>query len=126
MKQHKFKIVLIAVSAIAAFFLNTAAAFAFCGFYVAQADGDLYNQASQVIIARDGNRTVLTMANDYQGEIENFALVVPVPVILKEEQVQVQDPDIIERIDSFSAPRLVEYFDNNPCRPVRPFTLETQ
>lgn len=126
MKQHRFKWIIIAVSAIAAFLFKTTAAFAFCGFYVAQADGDLYNQASQVIMARDGNRTVLTMANDYQGEMENFALVVPVPVVLKEEQVQVQDPKIIKRIDSFSAPRLVEYFDNNPCRPVRPFALESQ
>ena len=34
-------------------------ALAFCGFYVAKADSSLYNQASQVIIARDGDRTVL-------------------------------------------------------------------
>jgi hypothetical protein len=90
-------------------------ALAFCGFYIAKADTSLYNQASQVIIARDGERTVLTMANDYQGEVEDFALVVPVPVLLTEEQVRVGEPKIIERLDSFSAPRLVEYFDPNPC-----------
>lgn len=95
--------------------LLTQPAWAFCGFYVAKADTDLYNQASQVIIARDGDRTVLTMANDYQGEVQDFALVVPVPVILKEEQVHVGDPNIIKRLDDFSAPRLVEYFDENPC-----------
>ena len=89
---------------------------AFCGFYVAKADTNLYNQASQVIIARDGERTVLTMANDYQGEVKDFALVVPVPVILKEEQVHVGNPKILERLDGFSAPRLVEYFDPNPCQ----------
>ncbi len=90
-------------------------AWAFCGFYVAKADTSLYNQASQVIIARDGDRTVLTMANDYQGEVKDFALVVPVPVVLAEDQVHVGEPEIIERLDSFSAPRLVEYFDANPC-----------
>ncbi len=89
---------------------------AFCGFYVAKADADLYNQASQVIIARDGQRTVLTMSNDYQGEVKDFAMVVPVPVILKEEQVNVGNPQIIKRLDSFSAPRLVEYFDPDPCQ----------
>jgi len=88
---------------------------AFCGFYVAQADSSLFNQASQVIIARDGDRTVLTMANDYQGEVKDFALVVPVPVVLQEDQVHVGERKIIERLDSFSAPRLVEYFDSNPC-----------
>jgi hypothetical protein len=90
-------------------------ALAFCGFYVAKADANLYNQASQVIIARDKNRTILTMANDYQGEVKDFALVVPVPVVLKQEQVHVGEPKILERLDAFSAPRLVEYFDDNPC-----------
>ena len=91
-------------------------ALAFCGFYVAKADSSLYNQASQVIIARDGERTVLTMSNDYQGEVKDFAMVVPVPVILKEEQVHVGDSKILARLDGFSAPRLVEYFDSNPCQ----------
>ena len=125
MKRQKSKLILGGISVIIAFFLHISPALAFCGFYVAQADGELYNQASQVIIARDGERTVLTMGNDYQGEVENFALVVPVPTLLKEEQVQVQTPDIINRIDSFSAPRLVEYFDDNPCRPEQPAILES-
>ncbi|MDZ7704284.1 MAG: DUF2330 domain-containing protein [Trueperaceae bacterium] len=89
---------------------------AFCGFYVAQADAELFNESSKVIIAREDTRTVLSMANDYQGEVENFALVVPVPVVLQEGQVQVGDPTLFERIDAYSAPRLVEYFDEDPCR----------
>jgi len=90
-------------------------AWAFCGFYVAKADTKLYNQASQVILARNGDRTVLTMANDYQGDVKDFAIVVPVPVVLQQDQVNVGDPKIIERLDAFSAPRLVEYFDPDPC-----------
>lgn len=95
----------------------TPAAWAFCGFYVAKADTKLYNRASQVAIARNGNRTVLTMANDYQGDVKDFAMVVPVPTVLKKEQVQVGHPKIMERLDAFSAPRLVEYFDPDPCAP---------
>ncbi len=94
------------------------AAWAFCGFYVAKADTKLYNKASQVVIARDGERTVLTMANDFQGEVKDFAMVVPVPTVLQKEQVRVTEPKIIERLDAFSAPRLVEYFDSDPCAPV--------
>jgi len=93
-------------------------AWAFCGFYVSKADTKLYNQASQVVIARDGDRTVLTMANDFQGEVKDFAIVVPVPTVLQKEQVRVAEPKIIERLDAFSAPRLVEYFDSDPCAPV--------
>src|SRR4028119_521384 len=102
----------------------TQKAWAFCGFYVAKADSKLYNQASQVIIARDGDRTILTMANDYQGDVKDFALVVPVPVVLQQDQVNVGDPQIIERLDAFSAPRLVEYFDPDPCAPPGPDNRE--
>ncbi|MEH2060423.1 MAG: DUF2330 domain-containing protein [Nostoc sp.] len=94
------------------------AAWAFCGFYVAKADTKLYNKASQVAIARDGERTVLTMANDFQGEVKDFAIVIPVPTVLQKEQVHVTEPKIIERLDAFSAPRLVEYFDSDPCAPI--------
>ncbi|MDA0866970.1 MAG: DUF2330 domain-containing protein, partial [Cyanobacteria bacterium] len=93
----------------------TQPALAFCGFYVAKADTSLYNEASQVAIARDGDRTVLTMANDYQGEVSDFALVVPVPTVITEAQVNVAEGTIMDRLDAFSAPRLVEYFDPDPC-----------
>ncbi len=105
---------------IVSFFSLTQSAWAFCGFYVAKADASLYNKASKVIFARDRDRTILTMANDFQGSVKDFALVVPVPVPIKEQQVHVGDPAIIERLDAFSAPRLVEYFDENPCQPFSP------
>jgi len=113
------------VLAVFAIMIFAPKALAFCGFYVAKADTKLYNQASQVIIARDGDRTILTMANDYQGDVKDFALVVPVPVVLEQEQVQVGNPKIIERLDGFSAPRLVEYFDPNPCIPPAPRELRS-
>jgi len=91
--------------------------FSFCGFFVGKADSKLFNQASKVILVRDENRTVLTMANDYQGELKDFALVVPVPVVLQKDQVHIGDPVVIERLDAYSAPRLVEYFDDDPCYP---------
>jgi hypothetical protein len=88
---------------------------AFCGFYVGKADAKLFNEASQVILVRDGNRTVIGMRNDFQGELTDFALVVPVPVVLQKNQIHIGDAKIFERIDAYSAPRLAEYFDPNPC-----------
>jgi hypothetical protein len=90
-------------------------AIAFCGFYVGGADAKLFNKASQVVIARDGNRTILTMANDFQGDVKKFAMVVPVPVAIKREQVHIGKRATIAKLDSFSQPRLVEYFDPDPC-----------
>jgi hypothetical protein len=113
-----FKLLISLLLTFVAVFWFTPAAWAFCGFYVAKADTKLYNKASQVAIAREGDRTVLTMANDFQGEVKDFAIVVPVPTLLQKEQVRVAQAKIIERLDAFSAPRLVEYFDSDPCAPV--------
>ncbi len=88
---------------------------AFCGFYVGRAGASLYNHASQVVMVRDGARTVLTMSNDFKGDLTDFALVVPVPVVLEKEQIHVGERVLIDRVDAWSAPRLVEYFDPNPC-----------
>jgi len=88
---------------------------AFCGFYVAKADAKLFNESSKVIICRDGDQTTITMSNDYQGEVEDFAMVVPVPVVLKESDIRVVDQMLFDRLDAYSAPRLVKYYDSNPC-----------
>jgi hypothetical protein len=87
----------------------------FCGFYVSKADGTLKNKTSQVILVRDGNRTVITMYNDFKGDTKDFAMVVPVPVVLRKDQVKVVDQSIFQRLNDYSAPRLVEYWDQNPC-----------
>ena len=88
---------------------------AFCGFYVAKADTDLFNDASKVAIARDGDRTVVTMASDYRGEASEFAMVIPVVDVPERGQINVANPALIDHLDAYTAPRLVEYFDPNPC-----------
>jgi MYXO-CTERM domain-containing protein len=89
---------------------------AFCGFYVASAGSDaLSNQATVVVLMRDGTRTVLSMRNNYQGAPQDFALVVPVPTLLAERDVNVIDTKVFERVDRLSAPRLVEYWERDPC-----------
>ena len=87
----------------------------FCGFYVSKADGTLKNKTSQVIMVRDGNKTVITMYNDFKGDTKDFAMVVPVPVVLRKDDIKVVDPSIFQRLNDYSAPRLVEYRDQNPC-----------
>src|ERR1700710_2327910 len=85
--------------------------YSFCGFYVSKADGTLKNKTSQVILVRDGNKTVITMYNDFKGDTKDFAMVVPVPVVLKKDDIHVVDPSIFKRLNDYSAPRLVEYWD---------------
>jgi hypothetical protein len=92
----------------------------FCGFYVSGADQSLFNNATQVVLMRDGVRTVLSMQNNYQGPPQDFAMVVPVPVILKKENVKTLPKEIFQHVDKLAAPRLVEYWEQDPCMPERP------
>ncbi|MDF1721542.1 MAG: DUF2330 domain-containing protein [Minwuia sp.] len=100
---------------------------AFCGFYVAKGDTSLFNKASKVAIARDLDRTVITMANDYQGDPSEFAVVIPTPMVLERSQINVAEPALVDHLDAFTAPRLVEYFDENPCmqRRMRAMTMQS-
>ncbi len=98
-----------------ALLLLTSSASAFCGFYVSGSNDDLYNDATRVALMRDGKRTVLSMQNNYQGPPEDFAMVIPVPVVLKKEEVKTLKGNVFARLDRLTAPRLVEYWERDPC-----------
>jgi hypothetical protein len=97
--------------------LAVAPANAFCGFYVAQADTKLFNTSSKVVLSRDGEQTSITMASDFEGDVKEFAVVVPVPTFIERKQIGVVDPKTIDHLDHYTAPRLVEYDDRDPCAP---------
>jgi len=90
---------------------------AFCGFYVAGTETALHNHATTVVLMREGTRTVLSMRNDYAGPPEDFAMVVPVPVVLRREDVRTLDAAIFDRVERLTGPRLVEYWEEDPCAP---------
>ncbi|MEM6937973.1 MAG: DUF2330 domain-containing protein, partial [Pseudomonadota bacterium] len=89
---------------------------AFCGFYVSQADTSLFNDVSKVALVRDGDRTVVTMAADYRGDVSEFSMVIPVVDVPLREQINVATPALLEHLDRYTAPRLVEYYDPDPCQ----------
>src|SRR5436190_8020231 len=114
-KERPMKRMLFGVALSSALAWSSATIAGFCGFYVGKADTKLFNRASQVVLVRDGDRTVMTMASDFQGDLKEFAIVVPVPKFLKREQIHVGDKALVDHLDAYSAPRLVEYFDADPC-----------
>lgn len=83
---------------------------------MAKAGSELYNNKSEVILVRDGDFTTITMSNDFKGNVRDFAMVVPVPNILARSDIQIADRSVFQKLDAYSSPRLVEYFDQNPCR----------
>ena len=90
---------------------------AFCGFYVAGGESSLFNDATQVVLMRDGTKTILSMQNNYQGPTKKFAMVVPVPEVLMEENVKTLPAELFAKVDQLTAPRLVEYWEQDPCQP---------
>jgi hypothetical protein len=97
--------------------LATPSAQAFCGFYVARADGELFNRASTVLYTRDRDTSVITMSSDYRGSPSEFAMIVPTPKVLERRQVTTVPSGTVAHLDRYTAPRLVEYFDGDPCKP---------
>ena len=98
---------------------------AFCGFYVAGGDQKMFNDATQVVLMRMGTRTVLSMQNNYKGPPEAFAMVVPVPVVLHEGDVKTLTRDVFARVEQMGAPRLVEYWEQDPCAAIEVDTVST-
>ncbi|MBK9266831.1 MAG: DUF2330 domain-containing protein [Polyangiaceae bacterium] len=113
--NHRYLAMMLASSLGLAAMTAAPTADAFCGFYVAGADQKLFNNATMVVLMREGTRTVLSMQNNYQGPPENFAMVVPVPVVLQQENVKTLPSAIFDKIDQLAAPRLVEYWEQDPC-----------
>jgi hypothetical protein len=93
----------------------TPAALAFCGFYVSKADTTLFNRASKVVLVREGDRTVATMANDFHGDPQEFAMVIPAPTMLTRDQIHVGEQAVLDYLDAYTAPRLVEYTTRIPA-----------
>src|SRR3954466_14711370 len=91
------------------------AAHAFCGFYVSGSGEKMFNDATNVVLMRDGTRTVLSMQNDYKGPLDDFAMVIPVPVVLHEPDVKTLPRTVFDHTDALGSPRLVEYWEQDPC-----------
>ena len=49
------------------------------------------------------------------GDPKEFAVVIPVPTFITREQIHVAQNALIDHLDAYTSPRLVEYFDANPC-----------
>ena len=88
---------------------------AFCGFYVAPGDQKLVNNATRVALMRHDETTVISLQPDYQGPAKEFAMVVPVPQVLQKKQVKTLDRSLFDTLDTFTSPRMSEYWEQDPC-----------
>lgn len=82
---------------------------AFCGTYVGDGESILTNRASHIVMARSGSDTILTMFNDYQGDLSTFGLVIPVPPGVDADNVRLAERSLLDKITGYTDPRLVAY-----------------
>jgi len=106
---------IIACTASLAVAASASAAHAFCGFYIDTNGAEMVNNATEVVMMREGTRTVLSMQNNYQGPPQDFAMVIPVPVVLQESDVKTLPKEVFAKVDKMGSPRLVEYWEQDPC-----------
>jgi hypothetical protein len=65
------------------------------------------------------------MSSDYRGAAKDFAMIIPTPRVLRREQIDTVEAKIVAHLDSYTAPRLVEYFDYDPCAALQDPIIES-
>jgi hypothetical protein len=93
----------------------TAPAHAFPGVFAGKGQAARVSNATQVVLLEKGDHTVVTVWSDYEGPLDHFALVLPVPsdVVLGEVRTLKRDP--VDHLDEISAPRFHEFWEMDPC-----------
>lgn len=81
-----------------------------------QSVAKLYNKSSQVVLVRDGLKTTITMSNDVYGDVKDFAMVVPVPAVLRRDQIRTVNMELLNQLEQRTGPRLTTITDPNPCQ----------
>ncbi len=78
-----------------------------CPTVVTGTPSELSFDVAQVAIVRQDNRTTFSVSINPAGPSQSFALVMPVPEVLEEHEIETLDPEIFGRLDGYSGPRHV-------------------
>ncbi|MET0794423.1 MAG: DUF2330 domain-containing protein [Polyangiaceae bacterium] len=90
---------------------------AFPGFLASKTKSEIKVNSTQVVLMKKGNTTAVSVMSDYEGSLEPFAMVLVVPADVTAERVTTLKREYVDRVDSLSAPRFHEYWEQDPCDP---------
>jgi MYXO-CTERM domain-containing protein len=90
---------------------------AFPGFFASKKSEPIKNHSTHIAVMKKGADTVVSVMPDYDGPIESFAMVLLVPSDVTIDKVATLKRDFIDRLDSLTAPRFHEYWEQDPCDP---------
>lgn len=90
---------------------------AFPGFFVGKKPTVGTAQATHVAILKKGDASVVSVMPDYEGPLEPFAIVMPVPGDVTLEKVKTLKREFLDRMEMLTAPRFMEFWEMDPCDP---------
>src|SRR6185369_3235096 len=90
---------------------------AFPGFFASKKSEPIKTYSTQIAVMKRGADTVVSVMPDYEGPLEGFAMVLLVPANVTSDKVTTLKRDFLDRLDSLSAPRFHEYYEQDPCDP---------
>jgi MYXO-CTERM domain-containing protein len=90
---------------------------AFPGFFASKKQEPIKTYSTQIAVMKRGPDTVVSVMPDYEGPLEGFAMVLLVPADVTSDKVTTLKRDFLDRLDSLSAPRFHEYWEQDPCDP---------
>ncbi len=90
---------------------------AFPGFFASKKQEPIKTYSTQIAVMKRGSDSVVSVMPDYEGPLEGFALIMLVPPDVTIEKVTTLKRDFVDRLDSLSAPRFHEYWEQDPCDP---------
>jgi hypothetical protein len=106
---------LLALASLFALCSVAAPARAFPGVFAGKGSVRRISNATQVVLLQKGDHTVVSVWSDYEGPLDRFALVLPVPADVKLSDVRTLKRDAIDHLDEITAPRFHEFWEMDPC-----------
>jgi hypothetical protein len=71
--------------------------------------------STHIVVMKKGPATAVTVMPDYQGSLEPFVLMLPVPPDVTADHVVTLKREFVDHADMISAPRFHEFWEQDPC-----------
>jgi MYXO-CTERM domain-containing protein len=87
------------------------------GVFAGKSDAKRVNRATHVVLLKRDPVSVVTVVPDYEGPLDPFAFVIPVPADVTLDRVKTVKREVLGRLEELTAPRFNEFYEQDPCDP---------
>lgn len=98
-------------------FLLTQLCHAVPGLLLAKDGNPIFNKSSYIIYARNGEHNSITFTGDIRTAADEVLILIPLPTNVKYSDIKTVNIETMNHLLRYSAPRLIEYEDFDPCNP---------